>query len=113
MLCFGVFESSFSLAAMEKRNFDLVIEIMKQGMKLTRARPAGKGSKKAKVLLSFHYFSLLVSHWLFSFIQLFTLPDDECHECLNGIQTGGENGGVMTNTAAIAHIVEFRTRRYL
>jgi len=64
------FSFSLSLASMEKKNFDLVIEIMKQGMKLARARPAaGRGVKKAraKVLLSFHYFSLLVSHWLFSF----------------------------------------------
>ena len=61
------FSFSLSLASMEKKNFDL-IEIMKQGMKLARARPAtGRGAKKAKVLLSFHYFSLLVSHWVFSF----------------------------------------------
>jgi len=51
------FSFSLTLASMEKKNFDLLIEIMKQGMKLARARPAtGRGAKKAKVLLSFHYF---------------------------------------------------------
>jgi len=45
---------------MEKKNFDLVIEIMKQGVKLARARPAaGRGVKKAKAKVPLYFIIFL------------------------------------------------------
>ena len=38
-------------------------------------------------------------------MKLALLNDAEVYECLKGIETGGADGGLMTNKDAIAHIM--------